>query len=301
MHSTDDKSGQRFKPVTQHQASEIVELAHKISVRLASYLERAGLIEGDVESQYLADAALSAGEMSGHQGYSVNYRISMGPQKGKKVFTLQTLPAMQKDIDSGTLLGNVAGFSLHAGVSAKANERDKLERLCRYIARPPVSTKRLSLTVQGNIRYELKTPYRDGTTHVIFEPLDFMSKLAALVPAPRVHLTRYHGVFAPNSNHSAAIIIKPQEKEVIAGEPSLEVPDTKDKKRAAMTWAQCLKRAFKIDIDICEVCKGSAKVIACITDPVTINKLLNHLQQKQGGQIGMLPASRAPPVRSLVD
>jgi len=296
-----DKNGQRFKPVTQHQASEIVELAHKISVRLASYLERAGLIEGDVESQYLADAALSAGEMSGHQGYSVNYRISMGPQKGKKVFTLQTLPAMQKDIDSGTLLGNVAGFSLHAGVSAKANERDKLERLCRYIARPPVSTKRLSLTVQGNIRYELKTPYRDGTTHVIFEPLDFMSKLAALVPAPRVHLTRYHGVFAPNSNHRAAIIIKPQEKEVIAGEPSLEVPDTKDKKRAAMTWAQCLKRAFKIDIDICEVCKGSAKVIACITDPVTINKLLNHLQQKQGGQIGMLPASRAPPVRSLVD
>ena len=88
---------------------------------------------------------------------------------------------------------------------------------------------------------------------------------------------------------------------IIAGEPSLEVLDTKDKKRAAMTWAQCLKRAFKIDIDICEVCKGPAKVIACITDPVTINKIMNHLQQKQGGQIGRLPASRAPPVRPLID
>ena len=88
---------------------------------------------------------------------------------------------------------------------------------------------------------------------------------------------------------------------VVAGEQSLEIDDTKDKKRAAMTWAQCLKRAFKIDIEICEVCKGPAKVIACITDPVTINKLLNHLLQKQGGQIGMLPASRAPPVRSLID
>ena len=161
-----DKSGQRFKPVTQYQASEIVELAHKISVRLARYLERSGLIEGDAESQYLADDVLNAGEMNGYQGYSVNYRISVGPQKGKKIFTLQTLPAKQEGAESGTLLGNVAGFSLHAGVSAKADERDKLERLCRYIARSPVSTKRLSLTVQGNIRYELKTPYRDGTTHI---------------------------------------------------------------------------------------------------------------------------------------
>ena len=75
------------------------------------------------------------------------------------------------------------------------------------------------------------------------------------------------------------------------GEPSLEVDETKNKKRTAMTWMQCLKRAFKIDIDICEVCKGPAKVIACITDPVTINKILNHLQLKQRGQIGMLPAS----------
>jgi hypothetical protein len=39
--------------------------------------------------------------------------------------------------------------------------------------------------------------YRDGTTHVIFEPLDFIAHLAALVPHPRVNLTRFHGVFAP--------------------------------------------------------------------------------------------------------
>jgi hypothetical protein len=48
---------------------------------------------------------------------------------------------------------------------------------------------------------QLKTPYSDGTTQVIFEPLDFIAKLAALVPKPRVNLTRFHGVFAPNSKH----------------------------------------------------------------------------------------------------
>lgn len=95
----------------------------------------------------------------------------------------------------------VLGFSLHAGVAAQAWERRKLERLCRYISRPAVSGKRLSLASSGNIRYKLKTPYNDGTTHVIFEPLDFIAKLAALVPKPRVNLTRFHGVFAPNSKH----------------------------------------------------------------------------------------------------
>jgi hypothetical protein len=78
-------------------------------------------------------------------------------------------------------------------MSAKAHERKKLERLCRYISRPAVSEKRLSRTSSGKERYELKTPYRDGTTHVIFEPLDFIFRLAALVPKPRVNLSRFHG------------------------------------------------------------------------------------------------------------
>lgn len=79
---------------------------------------------------------------------------------------------------------------------ARGDERGKLERLCRYISRPAVSEKRLSLTPNGNVRYQLKTPYRHGTTHVIFEPLEFIAQLqAALVPRPRVNLTRFHGAF----------------------------------------------------------------------------------------------------------
>jgi len=101
------------------------------------------------------------------------------------------------------MVGDVSGFSLHAGVATKANERAKLERLCRYITRPAVSTKRLAVTRNGGVRYELKTPWRNGTTHVIFEPLDFtapahpcargisasmhvISRLVSLVPKSRV-------------------------------------------------------------------------------------------------------------------
>ena len=66
-----------------------------------------------------------------------------------------------------------------------------------------MSEKRLSLVSNGKVRYELETPYRDGATHVIFEPLDFIARLVALVAKPRVNLSRFHGVFAPNRAHRA--------------------------------------------------------------------------------------------------
>jgi len=113
----------------------------------------------------------------------------------------QTLPACDDAFDGG--VGKVAGFSLHAGVAARADQRQKPERLGRRISRPAISEKHLSLTPHGNVRYQLKTPWRDGTTPVIFEPLDFIARLAALVPKPRVTLTRCHGVFAPNGKYRA--------------------------------------------------------------------------------------------------
>lgn len=106
--------------------------------------------------------------MSSVLGHSITYRIAVGPNAGRKVMTLQTLPA--DDPPFGEEAGKVSGFSLHAGVAARADQRDKLERLCRYICRPAVSEKRLSPTNNGLVRYRLKTPYRDGTTHVFFEP-----------------------------------------------------------------------------------------------------------------------------------
>ena len=65
--------------------------------------------------------------------------------------------------------------------------------------RPALSEQRLSLTRSCNVRYVLKAPYRDGTTHVILEPLDSIAKLASLVPKLMVNLMRFYGVFAPNS------------------------------------------------------------------------------------------------------
>jgi hypothetical protein len=288
----------QFRWVKAPTNSELTQLTHTIAQRLARYLERQGLLERDAESSYLALESEDEDPMDQLRGHSITYRIAVGPQQGRKVFTLQTLPD-ERDGYEAPAAGNVAGFSLHAGVAAKANQRDKLERLCRYITRPAISEKRLSLTRQGKVRYELKTPYRDGTTHVIFEPVDFIAKLAALVPKPRVNLTRFHGVFAPNSKHRAWVT--PAKR----GKGRQKVADEQDEKTPAqrhmsMTWAQRLKRVFNIDVETCRDCGGTAKVIACIEDPVVIKTILAHLEKNVPMDSGVqIPDSRASPQAHL--
>jgi hypothetical protein len=167
----------RFRWVKAPTSAEVNHLTHTLARRVGRFLERQGLLERDTEHSYLFGEAVDAGPMDQLLGHSITYRIAVGPQAGRKVFTLQTLPACDEPFDDP--VGKVAGFSLHAGVAVRADERKKLERLCRYIARPAVSEKRLSLTPNGNVRYQLKTPYRDGATRVIFEPLDFIARKAA--------------------------------------------------------------------------------------------------------------------------
>ncbi len=212
------------------------------------------------------------------------------------------------------------------------------KRLCRYISRPAVSEKRLSLTPNGNVRYRLKTPYREslprersecrghGTTHVIFEPLDFIARLAALapktlallagwaLPKPRVNLTRYHGVFAPNSQHRARVT--PAKRGRGGQHPTTEdqKEPTPAERRASMTWAQRLKRVFGIDIETCPACGGAVRImpkalatlagqaLACIEDPVVVDKILRRLAAKGAAvEASRLPPCRAPPQRGLFD
>jgi hypothetical protein len=181
--------GTTFTRIKSPCHNDMVELVHTISHRIAKYLEKIGLVQRDMENSYLNLPVDDEDSLLQLQGASVSYRIAIGPQQGQKVFTLQTLPASTEG-EYGQL-ANTSGFSLHAGVFANADEPEKLERLCRYISRPAISEQRLSMTQHGKVRYQLKTPYRDGTTHVFFSPVDFIGKLTALIPPPRLNLTRF--------------------------------------------------------------------------------------------------------------
>jgi hypothetical protein len=184
------------------------------------------------------------------------------------------------------------------GVSCEGHSEDKRERLCRYISRPAVAVPRLSLSSTGKVVYTLKTPYRDGTTQVAFEPVDFIARLAALVPKPRVNLTRYHGVLAPN--HRWRGLVTPARRgKGIKSISNAEVR-TPAERHAAMTWAQRLKRVFNIDIEglAAGLRWGSVRVIACIEDQDVIDRILTHLRQKEQETPTrplLVPPTRAPP------
>ena len=153
-----------------------------------------------------------------------------------------------------------------------------------------------------NIRYQLKTPYRDGTTHVIFEPVDFIARLSALVPKPRVNLTRFHGVFASNSKHHARVTAAGRGRG--GWHYSRENPEepTPAERRVAMTWAQRLKRVFGIDIETCPACGGAVRIIACIEEADVIEKILTHLDAKAAErEAPRRPPCPAPSQRGLLD
>jgi len=140
----------------------------------------------------------------------VRYRIALGPIAGRKTLRLQVpgdrAPAVEL---AKVLTATRDGFSLNASVACRADERKKLERLCRYVARPALALERLSLDGDGLVVHELERPFSDGTTEFLFEPHDFLARLAVLVPRPRSHLRRYHGVLAANARHRRLVVPAP--------------------------------------------------------------------------------------------
>ena len=125
---------------------------------------------------------------------------------------------------------------------------------------------------------------------MVFAPLDFMARLAALVPKPRAHLTRYHGVFAPHSRWRAEVTPAGRGHRV---PPALDARTPAERHRA-MSWAQRLKRVFGIEIETCEQCGGKVRVIASIEDPAVIAKILGHLAAR-AAPAGSRPPARGPP------
>ena len=132
---------------------------------------------------------------------------------------------------------------------------------------------------------QLKSPYHNGTTHIVMEPLEFMQRLAALVPRPRLHLIRFHGVLAPNAKLRPAIIPSASPEANVAAPDQAESPHSSP--LARMSWARLLKRVFNIDLEHCPNCGGTLTIIAALLDPTVIAQILTHL--------GL--SARAPPRR----
>jgi hypothetical protein len=177
-------------------------------------------------------------------------------------------------------------LSLHAAERIEAHDRRRLERLCRYIMRPALSDERIQVNATGPVALGLKTPWRDGTTHLVLSPLAFIQRLAALVPRPRLYLIRYHGVLAPNATLRAQVVPQgaaargPAAGEAAGGAAGEIRGDGKPVQALAqhIGWARLLRRVFDIDLRHCPSCgAGELKIIAAVLQRAPIEKILTHL------------------------
>jgi hypothetical protein len=149
------------------------------------------------------------------------------------------------------------------------------ETLCKYVLRPAIAQERITRGPDGLVRIALKRPFSDGTVAVDLDPLSLLSRLAASVPPPRLHTVRYAGVLAPASKLRARIVPKPPPPT-----EDLDASSDSPPKRGGSRyrpWAELLKRTFGVDVLECPKCKGRMKLLAVVTDPKSMERILRHL------------------------
>ena len=217
---------------------------------------------------------------------SVQGTVAMGPKAGHYVGRLGgELAALPDSMPPPASCVRAEGYSLHAGVRVAAGDRPRLEKLCRYVARPALALDRLQELADGRFAYRLRHAWSDGTETLIFEPGTLIEKLVALVPRPNGHLTRFHGVLAPRSSWRAAIVPRPAVSDEVAQTGAGEGRGQRAGTRPS--WAMLLSRVFSVDMLECPGCGSRRQVIAVVMDPSVVRAIL----EARG-----LPAE--PPARS---
>jgi len=187
----------RFTPLPPPSDEEVARITASIARRVERLLVKKGLLG---EHAATDPDPLETDESLLPQLYSASIqgRIASGPRAGQRLLRLgDRIDVDRAEAISGPRCASLQGFSLHADVCVSARDRRRLERLARYCARAPIATDRLSEAPDGRIVYRLRHRWRDGTTHVVFDPVDLVARLAALVPPPRANLVRYFGILAP--------------------------------------------------------------------------------------------------------
>ena len=179
----------------------------------------------------------------------------------------------------GPCHARVDGFDLHAGLVVRAGHRGRLEQVCRYALRPPLAQERLHRTRDGEIWLTLRHRWADGTTHLRFDPLELLERLAVLTPRPRVNLVLYYGVLAPRALWRGAIVPGTADgvdvREAAApedGNASCAKP-----RAGAYQWAELMRRTFGVDVVACPRCGGRLRLVALIDQASVIQRILRHL------------------------
>jgi hypothetical protein len=182
-------NGLEFHPAPAPSDDDVAAVLALIRDRVGRLLRRRGLEPEDDTTGPVDRLAEDAPLLAGIVSASVQGRVALGARAGRRVRRLGQEPDAEAVMSPGPRQAQLDGFDLHANVWVAANDRAGLERLCRYVLRPPFAQERLRLRDDGRVALELKMAWRDGTRELVFEPLEFLERLAAMTPTTAAHCT----------------------------------------------------------------------------------------------------------------
>ncbi len=300
-----DRSGVvGFHPLARLMDLDVAEVLATVEPRIGRLLARRGLGDRDDDGGAPDAWAEEAPVLAGLAAASVRGTVALGRQRGARIPRLGDPPEEIEHSAPGRCHAQSNGFDLHAGVVVPAGQRARLERVCRYALRPPVAADRLRVTGEGQVVLQLRHRWVDGTTHLVFDPVEFLGRLAVLVPRPRVNLILYHGVLGPRAAWRSDIVrrkppgdpagVEVTETCCAAQTGQTDASDPVQRQARGYLWADLMRRTFGFDVLACPRCGGRLRLLALIEQAAVIARILRHLGLPT--EIPEPGAARAPPL-----
>jgi hypothetical protein len=271
-----------FCPVEGPSDAEVADIVGRIHARALRLLRRRGLLPDEASG---AEGTPSLDDSALAQCYAGAVRgcAAFGPHAGRPAHRLGRLLRDAPPEALGPRCARSHGFNLHANVTVAAGDRWALERLCRYLTRPPLSHERLERLDDEHVGLRLKTPYSDGTEMIALSHDELIERLCALVPRPRQHRVRYHGILAPAARFRRFVVPTPNEQDpsppraadpTASADPASASLRSKRRTIRRLLWAELLRRTFGVDPLLCPHCGGQMKMIASIHEADVVRAIL---------------------------
>jgi hypothetical protein len=274
--------GVAFAPADELSDLEVAEVLATVVPGIEALLARRGYGADDEEGSAPDVFAEDAPALAGMAAAAVHGTTAVGQRAGAR-----TRRCGEEIEHAGASLlprchARQDGFDLEAGVRVRADQRDRLDRLCRYVLRPPVADERLRLLDDGDVLLALERRWSDGTTHLRFSPVELLERLAVLIPRPRINLLLYHGVLGPRAAAQSRIVAfgKPEKAGATTDRGAGPVPadGTHGGPPGGRRWADLMRRSYGLDVLACPRCGGRLRLVALIEDRLVIARILTHLR-----------------------
>jgi hypothetical protein len=285
--------------------AEVLDVARRTAERVDQLLRKTGRSlepEGDEPPAELLldEPGLASCYAAAAQGISVSGERAGLPQLRLMFGTGAAPERAEQNPDEP--VAEHRGVNIHAKQSVDGRDRRQLERLCRYVTRPPVAQDRLERLADGRLELRLKHAWKDGTSAIVLEPDDLMVRLVAAVPPPRWHLLRYFGVLSSHSRLRREVVPHPPADPSATAPPpapgdqlelALDAESTEPAPRKRWPWL--LKHVFQADLDTCPRCGGAMRWIEAAASAESARELLARL----GLAARPPPAPKPPPLGQL--